>query len=123
MGSVVASPGLYSTGSVVVVHGLHSMWDLPGPELEPETPALADGLFTTDPPGKTLDPLTHKGLVICLFCFIRHDDDAGHLAGYHVDSPILLFQKTFLHYSLIIFFLPFTPELILDDFISLKLIL
>ena len=99
------------------------MWDLPRLELEPETPALADGLFTTDPPGKTLDPLTHKGLVICLFCFICHDDDAGHLAGYHVDSPILLFQKTFLHYSLIIFFLPLPPELILDDFISLKLIL
>ena len=28
------------------------MWDLPGPGLEPMSPALADGLSTTAPPGK-----------------------------------------------------------------------
>ena len=35
--------GLYSTGSVVVVHGLScsaGMWDLPGPGIEPVSPAL-----------------------------------------------------------------------------------
>ena len=26
------------------------MWDLPGPGLEPESPALAGGFFTTAPP-------------------------------------------------------------------------
>ena len=28
------------------------MWDLPGPGLEPTSPALAGGFFTTTPPGK-----------------------------------------------------------------------
>ena len=31
---------------------LHGMWDLPGPGLEPMSPALAGGLPTTAPPGK-----------------------------------------------------------------------
>ena len=31
---------------------LHGMWDLPGPGPEPVSPALADGLPTTAPPGK-----------------------------------------------------------------------
>ena len=30
------------------------MWDLPGPGLEPMSPALADGFLTTAPPGKPL---------------------------------------------------------------------
>ena len=29
-------------------------WDLPGSEQEPTSPPLADGLFTTEPPGKLL---------------------------------------------------------------------
>ena len=31
---------------------LRGMWDLPGPGLEPVSPALADGFLTTAPPGK-----------------------------------------------------------------------
>ena len=31
---------------------LHGMWDLPGPGLEPMSPALAGGFLTTVPPGK-----------------------------------------------------------------------
>ena len=31
---------------------LRGMWDLPGPGLEPMSPALAGGLSTTAPPGK-----------------------------------------------------------------------
>ena len=31
---------------------LRGMWDLPRPELEPVSPALAGGLLTTAPPGK-----------------------------------------------------------------------
>ena len=30
------------------------MWDLPGPGIEPVSPALAGGLLTTAPPGKPL---------------------------------------------------------------------
>ena len=29
------------------------MWDLPGPGLEPMSPALAGGFLTTGPPGKS----------------------------------------------------------------------
>ena len=32
---------------------LCSMWDLPGPGLEPVSPALVGGLLTTVPPGKS----------------------------------------------------------------------
>ena len=31
---------------------LHGLWDLPGPGLEPVSPALAGGFLTTAPPGK-----------------------------------------------------------------------
>ena len=31
---------------------LRGMWDLPGPGLEPMSPALAGGFLTTVPPGK-----------------------------------------------------------------------
>ena len=31
---------------------LRGMWDLPGPGLEPVSPALAGGFLTTVPPGK-----------------------------------------------------------------------
>ena len=31
------------------------MWDLPGPGLEPVSPALADGFLTTASPGKSKD--------------------------------------------------------------------
>ena len=33
---------------------LRGMWDLPGPGLEPVSPALAGGFLTTVPPGKSL---------------------------------------------------------------------
>ena len=51
---------LWNTGSkhadsVVVAHGLTcygSMWDLPGPGMEPVSPALAGRFLTSRPPGK-----------------------------------------------------------------------
>ena len=39
------------------------MWDLPGPGLEPVSPALAGGLLTTAPPGKPQNFLLHVLLV------------------------------------------------------------
>ena len=38
-----------------MAHGLHSMWDLPIPGIIPASPALAGGVFTTEPPGNILD--------------------------------------------------------------------
>ena len=48
--SVVAACGLSSCGARAYL--LRSMWDLPGPELEPVSPALVGGFFTAAPPGK-----------------------------------------------------------------------
>ena len=36
------------------------MWDLPGPGLEPVSPALAGGFVTTVPPGKPLSRFLKK---------------------------------------------------------------
>ena len=38
-----------------MAHGLHSTWDLPTPGITPASPALAGGVFTTEPPGHILD--------------------------------------------------------------------
>ena len=61
--SVVVARGLSSCGSRALEHSLsscgtwaqllHGMWDLPGPGIEPMSPALAGGLLTTAPPGKS----------------------------------------------------------------------
>ena len=58
--SVVVAHGLSSCGLQVLEHSscvtqaqwLRGMWDLPGPGLEPMSPALAGGFLTTVPPGK-----------------------------------------------------------------------
>ena len=62
--SVVVVRGLSSCGSQAPEHRLSScgaraellcgIWDLPGPGLEPMSPALAGGFLTTTPPGKSL---------------------------------------------------------------------
>ena len=51
MGSVVAVPGLQSTGSIVVAHGLSCF---NGCGIEPVSPALAGRFSTTEPPGKPM---------------------------------------------------------------------
>ena len=48
--SVVVARGLSSCGARASL--LRGMWDLPGPGLEPVSPALAGGFLTTAPPGK-----------------------------------------------------------------------
>ena len=54
--SVVRAPRLESTGSMVGRHGFSCAetrgWDLPRSGIEPMSPALAGGFFTTEPPGK-----------------------------------------------------------------------
>ena len=64
LASVVAARGLSSCGLWALEHRLsscgarayllHGMWDLPGPGLEPVSPALAGRFLTTAPPGKSL---------------------------------------------------------------------
>ena len=65
--SVVAARGLSSFGPRALEHRLSScgaqaellrgMWDLPGPGIEPVSPALAGGFLTTTPPGKSSAPI------------------------------------------------------------------
>ena len=75
--SVVVARGLISCGSQALEHRLsscvtraqllHGMWDLPGPGLEPVSPALSGGFLTTAPPEK---PLTLFSLLISLLFMI-----------------------------------------------------
>ena len=61
--SVVVAHGLSSCGLQALERRLsscgtwawllHGMWDLPGPGIEPMSPALAGGFLTTGPPGKS----------------------------------------------------------------------
>ena len=63
VGSVVVARGLSSCGSRALERKLSSCgtraqllcgkWDLPGPGLEPVSPASAGGFLTTEPPGKS----------------------------------------------------------------------
>ena len=48
------------------------MWDLPGPGLEPASPALAGGFLTTALPGKP-----QKGSFLFLFCFLGGKGEVG----------------------------------------------
>ena len=74
--SVVVARGLSSCGSWALECRLSNcgaqalllrgMWDLPGPGLEPVSPALAGGFLTTVPPGKSLFLFLYK---IFLFYF------------------------------------------------------
>ena len=43
------------------------MWDLPGPGLEPVSPALADGFLTTVPPGM---PSIFKKIYLFIYLFL-----------------------------------------------------
>ena len=87
---LLQSTGSRHVGSVVVAHRLqqlwltssraqasscgarasllHSMWDLPGPGLEPVSPALAGRFFTTESPGKSLASLFFFLIFGCAAC-------------------------------------------------------
>ena len=68
--SVVVAPALSSTGSVVVAHRLllHGMWDPPGSGLEPMSPALTGGFFTTEPPGRPPSYCLNSSQGFCKLC-------------------------------------------------------
>ena len=62
VGSVVAAPGLKNTGSIVVAYLLHGIF--PDQGIKPMCPALADGFFTTEPPGEQ----PRDSIVLVSFC-------------------------------------------------------
>ena len=51
-----------SCGARAYLH--RGMWDLPGPGLQPVSPALADGFLTTAPPGKPPEMLIQVQQVV-----------------------------------------------------------
>ena len=57
---------------------LRGLWDLPGPGVEPASPALVGGLFTTEPPGKPngLTPDPHAGGTIMTLAFTDEKTNA-----------------------------------------------
>ena len=81
-----AAPGLWSRlGSCVAQALLRGTWDLPGPGIEPVSPALSGGFLTPEPPGKpfflSLDfvdsrdrdsGFQHQGLCTCSFLCLKH---------------------------------------------------
>ena len=72
-------PLLQSTGSRHAVFSscgtqaqmLRGMWDLPGPGLEPLSPALAGGFPTTVPPGKSMRLTYIKKYVFYFYYFFN----------------------------------------------------
>ena len=68
---------LQSTGSRCVgfsscaarVQLLRGMWNLPGPGLEPVSPALAGGFLTTSPPGKSWQ--SSLLVFVHFMCFVK----------------------------------------------------
>ena len=51
-GRVLELAGFSSWGTWAQV--LHDMWDLPGPGIDPVSPALASRFLSTGPPGKSM---------------------------------------------------------------------
>jgi len=48
--SVIAFLGLYSTGSLVVAHGLVAPWHVGSSQIKPVSAPLAGRFFTAEPP-------------------------------------------------------------------------
>ena len=65
---------------------LRGMWDLPGPGLEPMSPALAGRFSTTEPPGKPsawLFNFVYRGIEMCALkpCTIPVNSNPNHPSG------------------------------------------
>ena len=85
--AAVAAPGLQSTGSTVVQHGLGCSVTcgifLDQTRIEPMLPALAGRFFTTESPGKPLDKVflmfiwKQKGPTNKTFCLPVTKDNVG----------------------------------------------
>ena len=64
------------------------MWDLPGPGLEPVSPALAGGFLTTVPPGKPC---------VCYFLMSPFCLSSIYLAVMFIEAQSILIDTVTLH--------------------------
>ena len=63
------------------------MWDLPGPGIEPMSPALQGKLFTTEPPGKPQRPFFFSNAPLYQ-CFPLHKQQFVHRLDLHSECRI-----------------------------------
>ena len=78
------------------------MWDLPGPGLEPVSPALAGGFLTTAPPGEPL--------IVVLICIFLIASDVEHLVMFFLaihwrnvySDPLPILKLSYLSYFFIV---------------------
>lgn len=69
LGPGAQAPQLWGTGLVTPLH-----WDFPRPGMEPRSPALTDGFFTTGPPGKAyLAIYVNVYLPICWLVYFTYN--------------------------------------------------
>ena len=89
VGSVVVAPGLQSTGSIAVVHGLSCSVvcgiGLPQSGIKPVSPALAGRFFTTKPLGK-------PSLTILKNCFHVLIYKSDNYSTYLIGLPTVRFK-------------------------------
>ena len=96
--SIVVAHGLSSCGSQALERRLSScgawaqllrgMWDLPGPGLEPVSPALAGRFLTTAPPGKS--------------CLIYFEAVIRHIYIYNCQDILISFIMITRHFLLLV---------------------
>ena len=68
---------------------LCGMWDFPRPRIEPTSPALSGGVFTTEPPGKpNVELLTFNYIYLEIWC-------------HYMQCQPIYFSSTFLFLSLV----------------------
>ena len=71
------------------------MWDLPGPGIEPVSPALAGGFLTTAPPGKPPKSIFNPRWVVTYILCGQFPDVRGNTITYLADGGCLSKERIF----------------------------
>ena len=77
------------------------MWDLPGPGLEPMSPALAARFLTTKPPGKSLKLFFSSSCLLNLYLYFKFFCNTKYIQGIYFCgfSPVILLLDFIFHLS------------------------
>ena len=77
------------------------MWNLPGPRIEPMSPALAGRFLTTGPPGRSLCQILDSN-VLCIFGIEKYHQCAPP-KGKTFPSEVFIFPHPHQHSTLLMF--------------------